>query len=222
MICRKDTLGYVDFVRGKYPLHNDRYIKNIVDEMSLKEKDDILNKTFQELWRDLWGCQVGAQYKGEEKMSFEKINALKAGIVTGNNTLKTLETYVRESSTFWSEPEWGFPKGRRNSHEKDLTCACREWEEETGYCSTKLTILNNLVPYEEIFTGSNYKSYKHKYYVGHCVEQTDSKNYEKNEVSKIEWKTYEQCMECIRPYNLEKKNVLKKINTLLTNYIIEI
>ena len=26
MICRKDSLGYIDFLRGKYPLYNKDYI----------------------------------------------------------------------------------------------------------------------------------------------------------------------------------------------------
>ena len=42
LICRKDTLGYVDFIRGKYPLYNKDYIQNIIDEMTLYEKKKIL------------------------------------------------------------------------------------------------------------------------------------------------------------------------------------
>ena len=74
---------------------------------------------------------------------------------------------INESSEFhqWQEPEWGFPKGRRNSHEKDYDCALREFQEETGYDKNVLHNLQNVLPFEEIFTGSNYKSYKHKYYV---------------------------------------------------------
>ena len=43
-------------------------------------------------------------------------------------------------------------------------------------------------------------------------------NYQKSEVSKISWLSYEEALEKIRPYNLEKKEVLNKINTLLTKY----
>ena len=32
MIRRKDSLGYVDFMRGKYPLFNKRHIINILNE----------------------------------------------------------------------------------------------------------------------------------------------------------------------------------------------
>ena len=31
MICRKDSLGYVDFMRGKYPIFNKSYITNIIE-----------------------------------------------------------------------------------------------------------------------------------------------------------------------------------------------
>ena len=34
MIRRKDSLGYVDFMRGKYPLFNKRHIINILNEMT--------------------------------------------------------------------------------------------------------------------------------------------------------------------------------------------
>jgi hypothetical protein len=43
-------------------------------------------------------------------------------------------------------------------------------------------------------------------------------HFDKNEVSKMEWKTYEECMECIRPYNLEKKQLLTNIYQALTTY----
>jgi hypothetical protein len=77
----------------------------------------------------------------------------------------------------------------------------------------------NILPYEEIFIGSNYKSYKHKYYVMMMQHITkNSFNYDKTEVSKVEWKTYDECMQCIRPYNLEKIKILSDIHYCLINY----
>ena len=61
MICRKDTLGYVDFMRGKYPLHNLAYLRNIVDEMTIDEKKRVLEQDFDTLWEALWGDNVGIQ-----------------------------------------------------------------------------------------------------------------------------------------------------------------
>ena len=54
MICRKDSLGYVDFIRGKYSTVNLDYIKSMIDEMTNKEKNYILEKSFDELWNTIW------------------------------------------------------------------------------------------------------------------------------------------------------------------------
>ena len=42
MIRRKDTLGYVDFLRGKYQLSDVAHIRNLIDEMTADEKRRII------------------------------------------------------------------------------------------------------------------------------------------------------------------------------------
>ena len=70
-----------------------------------------------------------------------------------------------------------------------------------------------------MFTGSNAKSYKHKYYL--CkLEMNDTlyeDNYQKTEIGDMKWADYEECLKLIRKYNYEKKNLLKQINNLLNN-----
>jgi len=120
----------------------------------------------------------------------------------------------------WDEPEWGFPKGRRNNQEKDYETAVREFSEETGVISRYLRNIQNIYPFEENIMGSNYKSYKHKYYLMY-IEYGDSLKtvpFEKGEVSKVEWKTYDECIQCIRFYNLEKKRIIFNIHQCLTKY----
>ena len=213
MIKRKDSLGYVEFMRGKYPVNNKTYIQNIFNEMTSNEKNNILNKNFDELWTELWGDYNSIQYRNEEKISLEKYNILK-----NNNAL---EEYIKNSDTSWIDPEWGFTKGRRNYQEKDIGCAFREFEEETGYSKKELTLINNIIPYEEIFTGSNLKSYKHKYFVAYMKEKYENENendYQTSEVGELKWMSYNECINKIRPYNLEKIEILKKLNKVLNNY----
>ncbi len=218
MIRRKDSLGYVDFMRGKYPLFNKRYLLNIINEMTVNEKHNLLSKDFDTLWQELWGEHIGIQYRGEEKTSKEKFNSLKAGITLKNITYN-LESLIEESEYKWEEPEWGFPKGRRNYQEKDLTCALREFEEETGCNKNNLKVIYNIIPIEELFTGSNYKSYKHKYFIAYMDDNNIKlDNYQKSEVSKIEWKSFDDCIKYIRPYNLEKIDLIKQVNHILNSY----
>ena len=49
-------------------------------------------------------------------------------------------------------------------------------------------------------------------------EEKSLQNFQKTEVSKLEWKTIDGCLESIRPYNLEKKNLITKINKMLQEY----
>ena len=46
----------------------------------------------------------------------------------------------------------------------------------------------------------------------------DMDKYETSEVSNMKWKTYEECKDSIREYNLEKQNMLYKINNMLSQY----
>jgi len=218
MIRRKDSLGYVDFMRGKYPLFNKRYLLNILNEMTNEEHNNLLTNDFDILWKELWGEYIGVQYRGEEKTSCEKFNSLKLGITLSNDKYN-LKSLIDMCSNNWDEPEWGFAKGRRNYQERDLTCALREFEEETGCNKNLLKLIQNIVPIEELFTGSNYKSYKHKYYIAYMHKNGNNfVNFQKSEVSKVNWFSYKDCLKIIRPYNLERIDILKKAHSILTKY----
>ena len=169
MIRRKDTFGYIDFIRGKYSPYNLEHIQSIINEMSIYEKERILSSSFEELWYLMWGETNNSQYKSEEFNSLKKYEMLKTGIFV-NAEKYTLNDIVLRSNTKWQETEWEFPKGRRNYQEKDMDCALREFEEETGISHKKIQIVENIMPFEETFIGTNYKSYKHKYFLAYINE----------------------------------------------------
>ena len=79
-ICRKDSLGYVDFIRGKYSLYDKKYLQNLIDEMTISEKEKIITTDFNILWKELWLIDIGLQYRIEEKSSESKFNQIKRGI----------------------------------------------------------------------------------------------------------------------------------------------
>jgi 8-oxo-dGTP pyrophosphatase MutT (NUDIX family) len=219
MIRRKDSFGFIDFVRGKYSPYNVYQIQKIVNEMSIDEKERIKNVSFNELWIKMWGNSTNSQYKNEEILSSKKFDIIRNGIVVNENNILDLKKIVENSNTSWKETEWEFPKGRRNNKEKDLDCAIREFEEETGISRDKIKIVENVLPFEEIFIGTNHKSYKHKYFLAYMNENNDYlNNFQVTEVSKLEWKTLNECLKSIRPYNLEKKELIININKVLQEY----
>ena len=216
MICRKDSLGFIDFLRGKYPLYDKQYILNLVNEMTLSEKKQLLELDFKTLWKNLWGDMVGLQYRGEEKGACDKFIQIKRGIQLTGDSSYNLESLIHESTTSWDTPEWGFPKGRRNYQENDISCGLREFEEETGYSKKSIHIIKNLAPYEEIFAGSNLKSYKHIYFIGFMKNPNTPKlDFQASEVSQLKWLDIHECLKKIREYNLEKKEIIKNVNKML-------
>jgi 8-oxo-dGTP pyrophosphatase MutT (NUDIX family) len=222
MIRRKDTLGFIDFMRGKYAVNNKYYIINMLKQMTQEEKDILKLGDFDAVWFKLWGGNViSNQYKNEESISREKYNSLVQGILVKEG-FYTLCDLIEESNKdkIWIEAEWGFPKGRRNFQETDLNCAIREFEEETGFKRDTMTLIQNVLPFEEIFTGSNYKSYKHKYFLVYMNYDNalDMENFEKAEVSKMEWLFYNDCILKIREYNMEKINLIQKVNDCLIQF----
>ena len=218
IIKRKDTLSFVDFMRGKYSIEDKNYITNLLNNMTVNERSFILNNDFDTIWQYLWNYNTNNSYKNEEKTSKAKFINLKNGY---SNILESynLETLINLCNKEYLEPEWGFPKGRRNYQEKDIVCALREFEEETGYEKRDIAIINNIVPYEEIFSGSNYKSYKHKYFIGIINNNKIPKNnYQIYEITEIKWISIEEVSNYLREYNYEKKNIISYLNNLLKTY----
>ena len=218
MICRKESLGFIDFIRGKYSLNDQDYILNMIKQMTNAEKTLLLNESFENIWNKIWCDEESSkQYKNEEISSKSKFDALCNGVYN-KGEYYDLKSLIRScESDSWDEPEWGFPKGRRNVSENDYECAIREFCEETGYKREHLNNIENIIPYEEIFTGSNYKSYKHKYFIMNMdIKNSHStQSYQRSEVSAMKWMSYEECLQNIRSYNLEKKTILEKVNNML-------
>jgi len=218
MICRKDSIGYIDFLRGRYPTTKLGHLVRLFNEMTVEERTRIQNNDFKTLWSSLWGGKIGASYRLEETESIEKFNSLKKGIMIHDKVI-TIDSLINGCTTQWDTPEWGFPKGRRENQERDITCALREFDEETGYYSRDLQVVNNIVPYEEIFSGSNLKSYKHKYFIAHCKPSIlPIRQFQTTEVGDMKWVSLEQAISLIRPYNKERIIVLNRIDRTLSTY----
>lgn len=214
MIRRKDTLGYIDFTRGKFSIQQKTYILNMIHQMTTYEKELLLKKS----------AQVKKNENNVPNLK-ERIVQLIHGVVREDGESYDLESLIAESNASgqqWEEPEWGFPKGRRNAQESDFECALREFSEETGYSCHNLKNIRNVVPFEEVFTGSNYNSYRHKYYLMYIPYEVSicNNNFQKSEVSKMEWKSLPQCLNSIRPYNLEKRNLIHNVYNCLKSTLL--
>lgn len=220
MIQRKNTYGFIDFMRGKYSISNQIHIQELFNEMTNDEKNLIMNNSFKTLWKYMWKDTVSLYTnKNEEITSETKFNLLKSGIIH-KNKLINVEYLCENSTTSWTSQEWDFPKGRKNTDENDINCAIREFEEETGIKKELLNLSGNTLTLEEGFIGTNNKSYKNKYYIAHVknAKNISLEKYQESEVSYVGWKDINELMSNIRDYQHEKKNIIINIDSILKNY----
>ena len=219
MICRKDTFNYVEFLRGRYETNDVDYLGSLLEGMTISERELIINNDFDFLWNKLWIKKSQERFNKEYYNSKKKFNFLKKDSYLHDLNLKV--------NFIWTQPEWGFPKGRRNLGELDKDCAIREFEEETGIDTRNYIMLNDVRPVKEVFFGTNSNKYKHVYYVAVSREdinpRIDPNNFlQVSEISSIQWFTFENCLQKIRHYNKEKIKMLTELNNFLKKKNIDI
>jgi ADP-ribose pyrophosphatase YjhB (NUDIX family) len=211
MIRRKHTFSYISFIRGIYDLYNISYIRKLFNYMTISEKKIILENDFDFLWTNLWMSNKKC-FTRHYKNIQTKFNKIKNGICI-DNEIYSVEKIIQNSKNIWVEQEWGFPKGKKLKNETNLSCAKREFEEETSISENKYTILN-IKPVKEIFTGLNGLQYKYIYYIAQMKEEAYvslETRFQKMEISDIKWFSFINCYDKIREYSVEKKNILTKI-----------
>ena len=223
LIRRKHTLGFLEFIRGRYNIENVDGIIFLFKQMTPYEIGLVKILSFDELWDYVWGDNKNKpSYQSEYIQSKEKFKRLKSE----ENGYLNLNFYIENVLPNFDVPEWGFPKGRRNFKESDQECATREFLEETGYNENEFIILDNIEPIEELFIGTNGVSYKHIYYV--AVSLTDKKPKidfsnvnQKNEIGDIGFSNYEEAMKIIRPYHTERQRIITQLYIFVINNLIQ-
>lgn len=211
MIRRKDSMSFAEFMRGKYEVNDLPYISTLVKNMTLKEQAMIATETFETLWRMLWGDD---RTSAEFTTSRDKFNQLDRMALMRNN----LSTYT--------EPEWGFPKGRRMRGEPDIACAIREFGEETNIPREAYILLKNII-LEETFTGLNGIPYRHVYFVALLKrpELIDLRQkftpMQRREISGIAWKPFVEADALIRPHHIERQGMLNQLRSVIETFEVD-
>ena len=208
MVRRKDSMSYMEFIRGKYDVLDKDYVKRQIMNMTIQEQSSIIHEKFETLWSKLWGNGYDLN-SPEYETARDKFN-----------TLDRKKIVISSRSKF-TEPEWGFPKGRRMRGESDINCAIRECFEETNIPRAAFTIHDNLT-FTETFTGTNNINYKHIYFV---VRLQDSRFInlsqkftpsQRREISSIGWKTLAECKNITRPHYTERKQIITELENIVS------
>lgn len=231
MVQRKDSLHYVEFIRGKYNIKAKAYIMDMFSLMTNEERSGIAEQSFEVLWQTLWCKNINDESKSfsrEYKEALEKFNLLKKGYYVRSKQdmcFFNIDYIMANTTSKYNETEWGFPKGRRNINEGDISCAIREFREETGIPSKHIQLSSHIKPLEEVFSGSNKVRYKHVYYISKMLDDVDdisvdpSNKQQCKEIRNIQWFNYNDAQSKIRDTNIERKELLRRLNQAIIRSI---
>jgi len=210
MVKRKDSMAYMEFIRGKYDMGDPAYYERLVGNMTIPEQNSIVSEEFDTLWTRLWG-QGRDTHSAEYEISKSKYYQLDRADIIQRNRSK------------YSDPEWGFPKGRRARGESDSECAVREFFEETNICPEAYTLHPNL-KFVETFRGTNNVLYRHIYFVA-LLRDSKIVNLKQKltfmqskEVSEVDWKSMSECRSVIRPHYTERIALMSDVERLIATH----
>jgi 8-oxo-dGTP pyrophosphatase MutT (NUDIX family) len=241
MIRRKNTVGYIEFVRGRYDHMSDDGILFLLNQMTHDEINYLKNNTFEFIWNDLWNGKYNdlpidensiknldsineSQYQinldklsSKDRYIYTKvhlkeytISKQKFDYIIENNILEKLKSRI---VILYEQPEWGFPKGRRNLHEKNIDCAVREFNEETGIDTSHIEIMDRIYPLNETLKGTNNLNYRHSYFlsIGKMEQVNLDLPSQKIEIGGIGWFSYNEAKNMIRSYHINRLKLLDDI-----------
>lgn len=159
LVQRRDSYEYMDFITGVWKNTND--IHTLFSMMSTDEKNRLANFTFDEIWEDLFLDKTSFYYRECYEKSKNKYSQVQDRI----------QDFIDHCSNIKTEPPWGFAKGKKDSNEKPLNCALREFTEETRIDSSLIKLFSNKYV-SEYYLGNNGKKYCTHYYIAEIENET--------------------------------------------------
>lgn len=219
LIMRKHSLGYTEFVRGRYAITNSTHIAFLFKQMTPNEIFKIKNNDFDYLWSDVWSLRSPIIKHDEYIMSHEKYVALR------DMARIRLSDFIKNITPDNIYPEWGLPKGRRERDESDMECALREFTEETGYKSDDFILFRNIEPIVENLIGTNGVKYRHVYYIALLTSQaqpsrSDDNPTQRQEIGDIGLFGLDDAIQKIRTYHTERRSILFSVCLSVMNFLI--
>jgi ADP-ribose pyrophosphatase YjhB (NUDIX family) len=178
--------------------------------------DDIINREFDDLWNELWDINNIRNKNHYKEYTISKQKFYELRLDSNSSSI------IKNTKPLYNFNEWGFPKGRRELYESDLICAMRELEEETFLKENDYIVLDNCKKIKEYLTGTNGINYLHNYFIALTTTlppTTTLINDSNREIGDIRYCDYNECVELVRPYHLNKLKIIYVVYSLINDYL---
>ena len=203
---RRDTYDYIDLLRGLWS--NEYRLREMCCSLTPEEKDRIRRYNFRELWDDLWIVHGSHIHTEGYERAYRKFETSRSTILASINL---------EVSVSPPYPPWGFPKGKRNSHEKEFDCAVREFIEETNLDLHDMAVIPGKT-FQESHRGSNGKYYSTQYFLAEVPSELPIQKFRtpegcirkwavSPESADLRWVSADDCFDLL---DLRKADILRK------------
>ena len=204
MLTKKYSYGFYDFIHNKFNSNNNFQINKLLNEMTDYEINCIMTMTYKDLWSMIHKLPCPFRY--------EK---------TFNKIIKNIKSkYYNISNNRYRTPEWEFPKGKKkDDNESDIETAKREFKEETNLNDGDFIVYDNIKPIVENYTGTDGYFYSYFYYIALIKPSVNITTNKTFETDKIGFYSYDTAFSNIRPYNTERKQILKCVFDDIVNWI---
>lgn len=207
MVSKKYTYGFLDIIKGHYTLNYNEVI-NLLNQMTELEIERLKNDDFDIMWNEIRKSKNNNNYE----ISKKKFLCFKNNLI--GNEYGIIKKY--------NEPDWEFPKGKKNNFEEDdMKCAIREFKEETKLKNKDFKVYKNIAPIVEYFKGTDEKQYKYIYYIALLRKNTViNQSIPRIESSEIGYYHFDDAITKIRAYYKCRKMILYSIFTNIVNWVV--
>lgn len=193
-VQRRNSYNYIDFVlktQSAKARIKDSTIMRLLNGMTSDEKLEIMSFDYSRLWYRIWLTGPGSNstlnhLTNDELRNYHTLERNFRERYYNQDRGQKLIDMINKSRTI--EKMWEIPKGRKSSaQEKDLSCAIREFEEETGVSAMDYRILNE-TPFEVDIIDGNFK-YIQVYYLAVYSGTSDPilQHEQTAEISDMKW-----------------------------------
>lgn len=202
MIKRKDSYSYLSLVKN-VDIDNAQFNK-IAQDITIKEKQKLLTKSFSDMWSELYSH---TRYKNAKKVYYNSRDRFE------NHSIRSI-VYNTNTDNLQESVSWSIPKGKLKGNETWKECALREVKEEINVSKHQIKTIDD-TPIYHLKTGNDNRQYLNIYYIAH-IDETANLNLkaQPTEIQTVEWKP----LKCLKEnINISIVEVKKRIHTLLRN-----